>query len=43
MKFKRIKTLALIFKTERLLKNDVDLFFDELSHDNEFEITEKII
>ena len=41
MKFKRIKELALKFKNEMLLMDDVDLFIAELSYDNNFEITEK--
>ena len=41
MKFKRIKELALQFKNETLLMDDVDLFIAELSYDNKFEITEK--
>ena len=41
MKFKKIKELALKFKNEVLLMDDVDLFFAELSYDNKFEITEK--
>ena len=41
MKFKRIKELALKFKNEMLLMDDVDLFIAELSFDNTFEITEK--
>ena len=41
MKFKRIKVLALKFKNEMLLMDDVDLFIDELSYGNTFEITEK--
>ena len=41
MKFKRIKELALKFKNEMLLMDDVDLFIAELSYDNKFEITEK--
>ena len=43
MKFKRIKELALKFKNEMLLMDDVDLFIAELSYDNNFEITEKIM
>ena len=41
MKFKRIKELALKFKNEMSLMDDVDLFIAELSYDNTFEITEK--
>ena len=41
MKFRRIKELALKFKNEMLLMDDVDLFIAELSYDNKFEITEK--
>ena len=41
MKFKRIKKLALGFKSEMLLMDDVNLFIAELSYDNNFEITEK--
>ena len=41
MKIKRIKVLALKFKNEMLLMDDVDLFIAELSYDNTFEITEK--
>ena len=41
MKFKRIKELALKFKNEMLLMDDVDLFIAGLSYDNNFEITEK--
>ena len=41
MKFKRIKELALKFKNEMLLMDDVDLFIAELSYENNFEITEK--
>ena len=41
MKFKRIKELALKFKNEFLLMDDVDIFIAELSYDNKFEITEK--
>ena len=39
--FKRIKELALKFKNEMLLMDDVDLFIAVLSYDNKFEITEK--
>ena len=41
MKFKRIKELALKFKNEMLLMDDINLFIAELSYDNKFEITEK--
>ena len=41
MKFKRIKELALKFKNEMLLMDDIDLFITELSYDNKFEIKEK--
>ena len=41
MKFKRIKELALKFKNEMLLMDDVVLFIAELSYDNKFEITER--
>ena len=41
MKFKKNKVLALKFKNEMLLMDDVDLFIAELSYDNTFEITAK--
>ena len=41
MKFKRIKELALKFKNEILLMDDVELFIVEFSYDNIFEIIEK--
>ena len=41
MKFKRIKTLVLKFKSEMLLTEHADLFVVVLSYDNKFEITEK--
>ena len=41
MNFKRIKELALEFKNEMLLIDDVDLFISEHSYNTNFEITEK--
>ena len=41
IKFKRIKELALKFKNEMLLMDNVDLYIAELGYDNNFEITEK--
>ena len=43
MKFKWIHELALNFKNEMLVMDDVDLFIAELSYDNNFETTGKIM